>query len=519
MASSRQLGFCDDGMRLPIGIQDFPKIRENNYIYVDKTMYFKEFLQGGTFFLSRPRRFGKSLLLSTLKAAFEGQKHLFNGLWLEQQEMISRPVLRLDFSAINFRDKPLNEGIVEWLEILAKDLGIQISTDNARDAFRDLILELSRSQKIVVLVDEYDKPITDYLLEPEKRREHQAILKGLYGVLKPLDAHLHLVFLTGVSKIGKLSLFSDLNNVQDISLNPRYAGLLGYTRPEIEVCFPDYLEAVAQTQKINLEPLWSQIKHWYNGYSWDAITRLYCPFSFLLFLENKRFRNYWYDTGTPTFLLELIRSAQLNPLIFDGSELPESVMMATDVENLDAISLMFQTGYLTIQAVLQDFIGETYFLTYPNEEVRRAFSSSLIQEYANVLPSGANQLGLELQRALIRLDWTVFFAALNRTLAAVPYEIFPRQEIYVHSLVHIMLISTGLKVLSQVPTSLGRMDTLVETPNHSIILEYKTGGTPEAALAQIDLTRYAAGLSKPVIKIGVVFDLRQKQISGWAIGT
>lgn len=505
-------------MRLPVGIQDFPSLREENYIYVDKTMHLPALLEGGRYFLSRPRRFGKSLLLSTLKSAFEGRKDLFKDLWLEKNfDFKVRPVLRLDFSAINFLDKSLNEGIVDWLRILAKDVGFEVTSTNARDAFRDLILEMSKTQKICILIDEYDKPITDVLLEPEKRRDHQTILKGLYGVLKPLDAHLHLVFLTGVSKIGKLSLFSDLNNIQDISLNPRYASLLGYTKEEIEVSFPDFLIEVAKTQNSTLEKLWERIKHWYNGYSWDAITRLYCPFSFLLFLENKEWKSYWYETGTPTFLLELIRAAQLNPLEFDGSELSSKAIVATDIENLDPISLMFQTGYLTILEKIFDEDDVIYKLNYPNNEVRKAFSSGLLQEYAKLLPSKADQLGLELQRALTRLDWDTFFAAINRTLASVPYEIFPKQEMYVHSLVHIMLVSTGLKTQSQVQTSLGRMDTLVETADKSIILEYKIGGTPEEALAQIDTARYADGISRSVVKVGVVFDLAKKQISGWAV--
>jgi hypothetical protein len=505
-------------MRLPIGIQDFPSLREENYIYVDKTIYLPALLEHGRFFLSRPRRFGKSLLLSTLKAVFDGRKDLFKGLWLhDHHDFKTRVVLRLDFSIINFRDKSLNDGIVEWLQILAKDFNVKISADNARDAFRDLILELSRNQKIVVLIDEYDKPITDVLLESDKRTEHQAILKGLYGVLKPLDEHLHMVFLTGVSKIGKLSLFSDLNNIQDISLNPRFANLLGYTREEIEVSFPKNIQEVAQTQGVHLEQLWNQIRFWYNGYSWDGKNSLYCPFSFLLFLENKEWKSYWFETATPTFLLHLIRAAQLNPLEFDGSELSNKAIVATDIDHLDPISLMFQTGYLTIAKKTLNTQSIIYQLKYPNEEVRQAFSSALIQEYAQLLPSKTDQLSLLLQRALIQLDWDTFFAAINRTLASVPYEIFPRQEIYIHSLVHIMLLSTGLRTQSQVQTSLGRMDTIVETPDHQIIIEYKIGGTPEEALHQIDTTQYASGFTKPVIQVGVVFDLAQKQISAWAV--
>lgn len=283
-------------MRLPIGIQDFSKLRENGYLYVDKTPYLTDFLLGGTFFLARPRRFGKSLLLSTLAAAFTGNKALFKGLWLEDHfDFQPRPVLRLDFSAISFRDQSLHKGILEWLQVLAAEAGVQLQGDTVASAFRSLILELSRQQKLVILIDEYDKPITDYLLEPEKRLEHQAILKSLYGVLKPLDAHLHLVLFTGVSKIGKLSLFSDLNHLQDLSLDPKFATLFGYTKPEIEQYFPQYLTDVAQNLGVPLDILWQSIQRWYNGYSWDGVSRVYCPFSFLLFLSQKNFGLF----GTP----------------------------------------------------------------------------------------------------------------------------------------------------------------------------------------------------------------------------
>lgn len=507
-------------MRLPIGVQDFASLRLNGFVYVDKTRQIADLLESGQYlFLSRPRRFGKSLLLSTLRAIFEGRKELFTGLWLENHhDFKPRPVIRLDFSNINFFDKPLEQGIFDAIQRLARQQGITLTSSHARDALEELVIEHAKTAPVVILIDEYDKPITDVLLDSDKRELHQAILKNFYGILKSLNEYIHLVFLTGVSKIGKLSLFSDLNNLQDISLNPRFADLLGYTREEITQYFPEQLKAVADQHNSSLEVFWQRIQYWYNGYSWDGVSRLYCPFSFLLFLENKELRSYWYETGTPTFLLELIRSAQLNPIVFDSSELPSHALVSTEIDRLDPISLMFQTGYLTIAQ--KTTIGEQliYKLNYPNQEVRQAFSSGLLQEYASLVPSSANQIGLELQRALVKLDWDTFFAAINRTLAAVPYEIFPKQEIFVHSLVHIMLVSTGFKTQSQVQTSLGRMDTLVETPTHSIILEYKTNGTAGEALSQIETARYAEGISSPVIKVGVRFDLEKKQISSWAVG-
>jgi hypothetical protein len=505
-------------MRLPIGIQDFTKLREENMVYVDKTMFYMPFLIGGVFFLSRPRRFGKSLLLSTLKAAFVGRKDLFNGLWLENNHNFAvRPVIRLDFSQLDYRERSLEVSMLESFRFTASEYGLVLEQNTAKAAFEELIQLLSGRERVVVLIDEYDKPITDYLLEPVKRAEHQSVLKSVYGVLKPLDAHLHLVVLTGVSKIGKLSLFSDLNNLQDISLNPKYAVACGYTEAEIRVAFADRLTAIALDKNIELEALMGLIRHWYNGYSWDAVQKVYCPFSFLLFLEQPNFRSYWYETGTPTFLLELIRAAKINPFVFEHLVLPDQALVATDVERIDPLGLMFQTGYLTIQKIESDVLGTRYTLSYPNEEVRQAFSSGLLAEYSQSVPSFIGGFSLELQGALARLNWNLFFATVNRVLAGIPYEIFPRREDYIHSLVHLMLIGTGYKTQSQVQTSTGRIDTLLETLTHSIIFEFKIKGTAKSALKQIEAVGYADSLSRPVVKVGVRFDLEKKLITQWAI--
>lgn len=481
-------------MRLPTGIQDFTKLREENMVYVDKTMYLKPFIEGGVFFLSRPRRFGKSLLLSTLKAVFAGRKDLFAGLWLEEKhDFVPRPVIRMDFSNINFSSKALDQGIVDWLQINALEYDYKLKSTNARDAFRELILEFSKQSKVVILIDEYDKPITDYLLEPVKRAEHQAVLKSVYGVLKALDAHIQLVFLTGVSKIGKLSLFSDLNNLQDISLNQKYAQVCGYSRSEIELHFTAWIEQIAGVLDVSLSILWEAIRFWYNGYSWDGIHKVYCPFSFLLFLENQEFRSFWHETGTPTFLVEQVKNAQFNAIGFESIALDEMTISTTNIENLELGSLMFQTGYLTMISKTRNTFGTRYLLSYPNEEVRQAFSKSLLLEYSQ----NKNHIGsfsLELQDALAALNWQVFFEVANRVLAGIPYEIFPKRESYVHSLMHLMLTSTGFQTQSQVQTSLGRMDTLTTTFENSIIFEFKISGTAQEALEQIDQGRYASGL-------------------------
>ena len=506
-------------MRLPIGIQDFVRIREEDCVYVDKTMHMMPFLSGGAFFLSRPRRFGKSLLLSTLRAIFQGRKDLFAGLWLEQHhDFAPRPIIRLDMSALDYQARSLEESLLEDLRRIAREYQVEVRQNTAKSVFEELIRALAQTAKVVVLIDEYDKPITDYLSHAEKRASHQETLKSLYGVLKPLDAYLHLVLLTGVSKIGKLSLFSDLNNLQDISLNTKYATLCGYTKPEIEQSFPSYISAFAQAMGMTHDVFIEQITFWYNGYSWDGINRLYCPFSFLLLLEQQQFRSFWYESGTPTILIKAIQQRQIDPMLFEHCFLDSQSISVTDVSQLDPISLMFQTGYLTIASTRNTPLGVRYDLTYPNQEVRLAFTTNLLLEYSGNLPSQISSFAVQLSEALSNLEWATFFGICNRVIATVPYEIFPKQESYIHSLMHLLLTSTGFKTHSQVQTSKGRMDTLVITSSQSIIFEFKTKGTAKAALRQIDTARYADSLLGKVVKVGVVFDLEKKCISGWAVG-
>jgi hypothetical protein len=504
-------------MRLPAGIQDFTHLREENMVYVDKTMFMQPFLEGGRYFFARPRRFGKSLLLSTLKAAYMGRKDLFKGLWLENNfDFKPRPVIRLDFSKLDHTARTLEKSLLEDFRRAAQEYGLELQQDSAKSAFEELILALSKEQKVVVLVDEYDKPITDHLLEEAKRLEHQATLKSVYGVLKPMDAHLHLVILTGVSKIGKLSLFSDLNNLTDLSMNTKYALLCGYTKAEIKQHFAAWLPPIAKRYNLSLEELDDAIAHWYNGYSWDGENRVYCPFSFLVFLEEGVFKSYWYETGSPSIIIDLFRKGQIDIFALEKIYTAGEALAVLNVNTLDTFSLMFQTGYLTIQSISQNVWGSEYVLTYPNNEVRVAFSRSLLEDYSQIGATTFSSFSLSIARALLKLDWEALFSTCNRVLAGIPYEVFPAKEAFMHSLMHLLLTSSGLSTQTQVQTSLGRMDTLVKTPTHSVILEFKLSGSAKEALEQIDEKQYAASLEGAVVKIGVVFDLDNKKILEWA---
>lgn len=505
---------------LPLGIQDFASLRSGGYTYVDKTQLIAAMLAKARYqFLSRPRRFGKSLLISTLQALFEGRRELFAGLWIEQHhDFVPHPVIHVDFGSLDFRDQSLSQALLDHFVQVGHIHGLQLSAHTAKNALRELIQGLSPAGRVVVLVDEYDKPITDFLEDPAQRKHNQDTLRGVYGLLKSMDAHLHFVLLAGVSKFGKLSLFSDLNNLLDISLDPQFAQLLGYTRPEIEAYFASQLHQAAQQLGLGQPQLWEALQRWYNGYSWDGVSRVYCPFSVLAFLARPQFRGYWYETGTPTLLIRLIQQQGIEPFYLESLEASDQLVSVADVENLDPISLMFQSGYLSIQRLEAGPQGSLYHLGYPNEEVRQAFSGQLLGQYLGDSGHRVASLGFRLARALQAHDWESFFATVNQTLASVPYQVFRAQESYFHSLMHLMLVSTGFPVHSEVSTHRGRMDTVVELEGRVVVLEFKVGGSPQEALQQIADKGYAQRFDQPVVRVGVVFDQEHRQVGAWAVG-
>jgi hypothetical protein len=507
--------------KLPLGIQDFTSLRLENNVYIDKTQDIYRLIQASKYcFLSRPRRFGKSLLISTLQALFEGRKDLFAGLWIEDNhDFQAHPVIRLDLSLLDFEQFSLGQALLHSFRQTAKQYNLVLQSESAKTAFEELIVELSKIKSVVVLIDEYDKPITDYLLSDHKAKleQHQAELRNVYGVLKALNAHLRFVLLTGVSKIGKLSLFSDLNNLLDISLDPEFASILGYSQAEIETAFPLRLQQAGVRLTLDTTTLWQHLKQWYNGYSWDGVQRLYCPFSFLLFLQNPVFKSYWYQTGTPTFLVHLIKDQKINPLDFEQVFVGENTLTTFDLDALDPVAVMFQTGYLTIDQIDAGLDGVAYRLSYPNREVREGFSRHLLEHYSQQTSSGLDAITIWLRKSLEAQDWPGFFERLQKVYTSIPYFIVPEREKHFHAIFHALLYASGLVVDWEKSTSQGRIDTVVETRGFVAIFELKVVGTAQAAIAQIKAKAYGEQFSKPVLSIGMVFDLETKNIKDWAI--
>ena len=512
---------------LPIGIQDFGSLISRDYLYVDKTEhYYNVFKEGKYYFLSRPRRFGKSMMLSTLKYLYLGKKELFKGLWIENKWDWEKvyPVIRIDLSEVNTRKGTLEDGLMIQVQEHARHYGIELSGTDAATCFRELIHQLGAAEnKCIVLVDEYDKPITDYITEPEISEKHVNELKSFYGILKGSDEFLHKVVITGVSKYGKVSIFSDLNNLDDISAKPESALICGCNQQELELSFQEYINLAANDFGIGKTELLEQIRYWYNGFIFDTkmTEKLYNPFSILNFFSKLDFQNFWYASGTPTFLTKLVKKEQISPESLEFLQATDLLFKSADLDKIDALSLLYQTGYLTIKNVQMVGVTRIYTLGYPNHEVRESFSSYLMADYMQDNPSQISQgLIVELKLGLQDRDWERIFSVFNHVFATVPYHIFNKTEAYYHSLVHVTLTLSGYMVFSEVITNKGRIDTVLETEDLVAIFEFKMDSSAEVAMAQIHEKKYAeryAKKGKDLFLIGVNFDSPERRINSWIV--
>lgn len=505
-------------LELPIGIQDFEKLRTDNLLYVDKTQYIHRLLNtAGYFFLSRPRRFGKSLTLSTIRAIFEGKRELFSGLWIEDQWDWSKvhPVIHLSFSSIGYRTLGLEAAIAAELQVMSETLGIALQAKTIDRQFDELIRKLAqRDGKIVLLIDEYDKPLIDYLDDIPLAKANQQVMKTFYSVLKDSDPYLQFLLITGVSKFSKVSIFSDLNHLFDLTLDRHYAALTGYTQAELEHYFAPYMPEVEDYQGITQPELLDKLRDWYNGYSWDGRTRVYNPFSILNFFSAGDFRNFWFETGTPTFLPKLMKAQ--NMLDVDRVELDEMGFSAYDIEKLQVLPVLFQTGYLTIQAKLEYGL---YRLGYPNREVRAAMLAYLIAEMRHDDTISSTPTVVSLHRAFAANDLEQVIKLVKSIFKTIPSQIFIKEaESYYHSLIHLVFHYLGLYTESEVNTNDGRLDCVVKTPTHIYVIEFKLNKSADEAMRQIKDKGYAEKYRadpRPKVLVGVNFSSEAKTVEGW----
>jgi Protein of unknown function (DUF1703)./Predicted AAA-ATPase. len=454
---------------LPIGIQTFEKIRNSNYYYVDKTIFVKKLEDGGYYFLSRPRRFGKSLFLDTLKEAFSGNKELFKGLYLYDNWDWNKkyPIIKFDLSqAYPDTEENLIKSLDSFLKAVAKEHQITLEEEILGLRFKELIQKLYEkyNQKVVVLIDEYDKPILDVIEDIEKAKRNRDILKKFFEILKPSDPYLKLVFLTGVSRFSKVSIFSGLNQLQDITLNEEFSTVCGYTQSELESVFSDRLKDFDK----------DKVKEWYNGYSWLGY-KVYNPFDILLLFSEKRFRAFWFETATPTFLIKMfMRNKYFIPEL-ENLEVGDEILSNLDVDNIRVENLLFQAGYLTIKEFKEKY--GIYILSYPNLEVRKSFNSYFLT-YTIEDISAKYKTDIGLIEAFENRQVEKLKDILHRFFASIPHDWYRKNDIdsyegFYASIVYALFNGAGLNVIAEDNTNKGQIDLSVLSDDSIYIIEFK----------------------------------------------
>ncbi len=506
---------------LSTGQQEFCELRTKNLVYVDKTQYIYLLLakQVPFFFLSRPRRFGKSLLVNTLKELFLGRKELFEGLYIyDKINWQTHPLIHIDCSKLGFKDIGLQDAISKRLDEIAQNYGLSLQEKGIGLKFAELIkiLHQKSNTQVVILIDEYDKPITDVLEQGDNSQAHQhrEILRTFYSIVKGSSAHIRFFFLTGITRFSKVSLFSDLNNLVDISFHKDFHNLLGYTQEEIQTYFSAHLEAVGQESGKSLSEIWELVKHWYNGYSWNGMERLYNPFSILCFLDEKRFRNYWFESGTPKMLVSLLKKEGLYDLRNIRANM--GLINNFDIDNLNAETLLFQTGYLTISN-LDEF--SDFVLNYPNHEVELSMTQYLLGAYTYQMRHSvtANQIAA----AIKKHDFDLLIDTINILFADIPAEIFlSKKEAYFHSILFLAIKLAGFHIVAEVRSSKGRIDAVLGYENRIYLFEFKLDQDAKTALQQIQQKEYFKKFlhqEKDIFLVGINFSSSKKEVENWIV--
>jgi hypothetical protein len=530
--------------KLPFGIQTFREIREEGYLYADKTRYIHSMITGGkTYFLSRPRRFGKSLLADTIREVFLGSRELFDGLWIASSgyDFKPRPVIRIDMSAIaNRTPELLSASLIEYLGFLAEAEGVSADSATPGAAFRRLIAALRKKhgERVAVLIDEYDKPLIDRLTTPEIAAANREVMREFYGVLKAQDSDLSFIFLTGVSKFAHASVFSQLNNLRDLTLTREYAGVCGFTVEEFDSLFAEHMAAIpADTRPPHggAAELRESIFRWYDGYTWDGVTHVFNPFSLLGFFIEKTFYPFWFLSGEPKFLMDIIRMDPTQYAMPRDMTFAVSSLTAGDVENIELVPLLFQTGYLTVERVRTG--SETlpmYTLRSPNIEVESAFNERVAATLTKANTATAATARVNIMDGFRRGDAERIELVLRGLFASIPYELHIPREAYYHSVFYALMLQYGALFLSEVSVADGRIDGVLELDGADgagrlvYIIEMKYVKSPkdagdedkarlldaavEDALRQIDDRGYADAYTdsgKTVRKLGIAVTARR----------
>ena len=499
-------------MKLPIGIQTFEKLRTENYAYVDKTKEAYELINDYNYvFLARPRRFGKSLFLDTLKCIFEGKKELFKGLYIYNKWNFEKyPVIKIDWAGEFKSFKSLRKRAKAILNNNQERLSVECKDEDAINCFEELIQKAYKKyqKRVVILIDEYDKPILDCIEDKKQAMENRDFLRGFYSIMKANDEYIKFAFLTGVSKFSKASIFSGLNMLVDISLMPKFGNICGITQKEFEDNF--------DTDGVDLD----KVKYWYNGY-YFLKDKVYNPFDLLQYLKNRKFKNYWFASGNPYFLMELIKKRKYNLVKLSNLIVDEKILDVFDVERIDIEVLLYQAGYLSIKDVIESKRGTKYKLYFPNYEVKSSFNDYLIEYLIKDVEKEKNQD--DLYEALLKGDIDYFISTLKRIFASIPYNnltYIKGYEGFYASVVYVYLQSLGFDIFGKDITNKGRIDLSVFVEDKVYIIEFKVIDKKEAiakddceALNQIKERNYHEKYqNREVYLIGICFSKKEKNI-------
>lgn len=512
--------------KYPVGIESFEKIIEGGFAYVDKTEIIYNLTQAGQyFFLSRPRRFGKSLMLSTLQAYFEGRKELFEGLWLGSAEGVDwtpRPVLRLNFvdamSTVDGIQSVVEYHLQEW----EQQYGISTVGLNQGQRFRNVIKRAGEitGKKVVVLIDEYDKVLVNTMHQPDLHSDIKNMLKPLFGTLKGADQYIGFAMLTGVSRFSKLSIFSDLNNLKDITLSDSFSTICGITETELRSYFAPGIEAFAEAQKTDFEGMMQILKDNYDGYHFsENCPDIYNPFSLINALDDLKISHRWFESGTPTFLVKMMQESTMDVSSILTSEADSASLSSAESSFTNLTALLFQTGYLTIKGYNQE--DNEYLLGVPNREVAEGLFKCLLPEFSGQ-GKDLSMLALRNIRNAVRSgEAEEMMEYLKSFLAGIPYTLSKgRAESYFQNNLYIIFTLLGFAVEAEYTTSRGRIDILLKTPKYIYVMELKLNGTAEQALQQIEDSGYCdqfAADPRRLYRIGINFSKRERNIYRWII--
>ncbi|MEM7531245.1 MAG: AAA family ATPase [Chloroflexota bacterium] len=508
--------------------QTFRTLIEGNFVYVDKTrdIYNLVYPPQGIYFISRPRRFGKSVMISTLDELFRGNRELFKGLWIDSADYDwqSYPVIRFDFSLKGVSTvTKLEEALDSFLRKSAKDYAIELEGVDYQERFTDLVHQLAAKHdgKVVLLIDEYDKPITDNLLDMNTAIAIRNTLRNFYGIIKGLDAYWRFVFITGISKFSKVGIFSMMNNLEDITMHPLYGTALGITEDELREHLHEYIDRFAAKEGLTFDDLLDNMRGMYDGFRFSANPeRVYNPFSTMMALKQQRFANFWFSTGTPTFLINLLQEEDYDLQELDAVEIDDLTMSTYEIDNLEINPLLAQTGYITIKEEIddEDDLFESFIYSYPNQEVRQAFVTYLLKAYSGRKKTLNNSHLRRLTRALRTHNLAEFFDTLNVFLAAIDYSLHLKYEKFYQALFYMIFVLLGTRVETEMKTNIGRIDAVIELSDRIYIFEFKVDNDAQTALQQTMDKQYYQKYrlrGKEITLVGANFDTNKKGLVDW----